>query len=782
MAGAPSQATGRLSPHRRWLFRLISALGIPLLVLSTVELGLRLGGYGHSTGFFLASERDGQPVLIENPRFGWRFFPPRLSRTPQPLALPARKPPGTCRIFVFGESAAMGDPEPDFGPSRMLQVLLEDQFPRTRFEVVNVAMTAINSHAVRAIARDCTAREGDVWVVYMGNNEVIGPFGAGTIFGAQTPSRAMIRLILAVKVTRLGQLLEALATGAVRGRGMPAAWGGLEMFLEQQVRADDARMARVRAHYQRNLEEVIRLGRNAGAKVLVCTVACNLKDCAPFGSQHRAGLSPEQLAAWDGFFQQGLVAEAAGRTAEAVTWYQKAAELDTSFAALQFRLGRGLLAQGQPAEARSAFVRARDEDTLRFRADSELNRIVRTVVTNRTSEGVYLVDAEAEFARRSPDGLPGLGLFWEHVHFNLAGTHALAELVARQVAVVLPDARVEGHTPRPWLTTEECARRLTYSRWNERRILSEVCRRHQLPPCTAQLDHAERHQHWQKKLAEQAAALEPAALQRAIGGVEEVLQAHPTDWVRHKNLAQLLEAAGEHSRALAEWQRVTELMPQYGNAWYHLGNLLDLQGRSAEAQRHFERALALSPFMAEAMNGLGLALAAQGRMDESFRQYAKAIATNPKSIHAYINWGLGLASQARYADAITQYERALQLDPANATTHNNLGEALAASGQSDAAVRHLSRAVELQPGFVLARINLGRALARQGKAEAALPHLEAALRQAPQAPEAHCQLGLALEQLNRWPEALAQFRETLRLAPDHPVARAAITRVQPRAQ
>ena len=42
----------------------------------------------------------------------------------------------------------MGDPDPTFGAWRYLQVLLRERFPGTDFEVVCVAMTAINSHAI----------------------------------------------------------------------------------------------------------------------------------------------------------------------------------------------------------------------------------------------------------------------------------------------------------------------------------------------------------------------------------------------------------------------------------------------------------------------------------------------------------------------------------------------------------------------------------------------------------------------------------------------------------
>src|SRR4030095_1573736 len=95
---------------------------------------------------------------------------------------------------------------PAYGFARMLREVLEERCPGTKFEVVNVAMTAISSHAILRIARDCTSFEGDLWIVYMGNNEVVGPFGAGSVFGAKAPSLPLIRVVLAAKGTCIGQL------------------------------------------------------------------------------------------------------------------------------------------------------------------------------------------------------------------------------------------------------------------------------------------------------------------------------------------------------------------------------------------------------------------------------------------------------------------------------------------------------------------------------------------------------------------------------------------------
>src|SRR5271170_5301344 len=78
----------RLNRRKSWLFRLGLAIGAPVAFLVLTELVLLLVGFGHPTGFLLTSQRDGQPVLIQNNQFGWRFFGAAMARMPEPICLP----------------------------------------------------------------------------------------------------------------------------------------------------------------------------------------------------------------------------------------------------------------------------------------------------------------------------------------------------------------------------------------------------------------------------------------------------------------------------------------------------------------------------------------------------------------------------------------------------------------------------------------------------------------------------------------------------------------------
>ena len=56
---------------------------VPALFFVSVELGLRVAGYGYPTAFFIPWEVEGQPHYVDNLEFGRRFFSPGLEQPPE---------------------------------------------------------------------------------------------------------------------------------------------------------------------------------------------------------------------------------------------------------------------------------------------------------------------------------------------------------------------------------------------------------------------------------------------------------------------------------------------------------------------------------------------------------------------------------------------------------------------------------------------------------------------------------------------------------------------------
>ncbi len=660
--GAP--VTGR----RRFWFRLLALIGIPLVLLLLTEGVLRLAGVGYPTGFFLHGQRDGKAVFTDNQQFGRRFFPPGLIRYPRPFTIPAAKPADALRIFVLGESAAMGDPDFKFGLPRMLEVLLRERFPGRPIEVVNAAVVAINSNVILPIARDCARRQGDLWVIYMGNNEVIGPFGSASVFGAQAPALPVVRAELWLKTTRLGQGLDALLQGLRRGDRPLPEWTGMEMMAKEKVRFDSPATQRVYRHFARNLADILTTGARAGVPIVLCTVATNWKDCPPFASLHRPGLTAAELTAWQTAYDAGVAAQTRGRVAEAKAAYERAAQFDGEFADLDFRLGQCCRELGQAAAAGKHFRQARDDDALQFRADGRINGIIRRAAADFATQRVRLLDAVALFATNSPQGMPGDELFYEHVHLKPEGNYLLARAVAEQVAQAL------SLTPGgPWLSQPECFQRLGFTDWNRFDALGVMLDRMSAPPFTQQIGHTNQLAAVRAERERYRLATKPAQVRREVKEVATAVARYPDEPDLRWNLAALLETADDLAGAEAQWRTLIRLQPQAALSCYNLAKLLDAQGRFAEAQPLYAECLRINPEYFPARYALGLVLIRLEQWPGAIRQLRAAVEQKPRWVEARLALAQALAGARQTTAAVKQLRDVLRLDPNNAAAQTQLG-------------------------------------------------------------------------------------------------------------
>ena len=467
---------------RTWAPQIATAILVPILLLCVIEGALRLFGVGFPTDLTVPCTVQGRPAACYNLFFPAPFFPPGMIKTPPAYAIPVEKPPGTFRIFILGESAAMGDPDPAYAFSRYLEVMLREFYPSMKIEVVNTGSVAVNSHVLLPIARGLAAQRPDLFIIYSGNNEVVGPYGPGTALTSSGMSLPVIRASVFVRSTRIGQLLTKV--GAQKKE-----WGGMEMFLDKQVPASSPLMKNVYENFESNLRDTVEVARRSGARVIVSTVATNLKDCGPFASQHRGNLTPEDLRNWSVLVQQGAELENARSYAEALKVYLAAEKIDDQYAELQFRIAHSQSMTGDYAGARQHFIRAQDLDTLRFRADSRINDINRAVAAS--VPGAELVDTEAVFSKESPNGNTGSELVYEHVHLTPLGNYLLARAMFQQIA-----SRLALEAGRPTQAGDvpsetECEQLLAFTGHDRARITAEMLQRLQRPPFINQLNHSD---------------------------------------------------------------------------------------------------------------------------------------------------------------------------------------------------------------------------------------------------------------------------------------------------
>ncbi len=694
-------STGR----RKWIFRIVALTVIPAVVLVGAELALRAFGVGYPTGIVVESPSPAGRICRDNIKFSWRFFGSTLYRTGMPLSFKAEKTPGAYRVFVLGASAALGEPDYSYGFSRILDIMLHQRYPGADFEIINLAITAINSHAVREIAKDAAEYQPDLYVVYLGNNEVIGPYGAGSVFGRFSTNLTVIRSGIALKSSRIGQMVDLLVGKLTSREEAPLTWQGLGMFLENKVSADDESLAHVYDHFAKNLEDIIEVGLDSGAAVIVSTVATNLKDCPPFASRNRQDLGEADLARWTDLFRSGVELESQGRYREALERYSRAFEIDDRFAELHFRMALCHWRFGEYERARELFLSARELDTLRFRADSRINETVRSVTNGFAGRGAWLVDGAAVLEEGSPHRVPGFNFFYEHVHLRFEGNYPLARSIFERVEKLLPPHIAARRSSDAVPTLEDCAEQLALTGWDRHRIARQVNDLFVLkPPSTKQPYFELRAQEAAREISALEIFTRSAGIEDALKRYREAIARRPSDWELHAKFGKFLSSAmDDHKGAAEQWRIVVEQLP-HRHAYSNLGVALGRQGKHDEAIAVFNEGLERYDLFDEGHANLATALLIKHDLEGAAEHFAKAAEINPQqppSLH--INLGRTLYDLGRMEEAIEALRRGVLIYPGSADLHFSLGVLLAENKQTTEAIEELREALRLRPDHPMAR-------------------------------------------------------------------------------
>ena len=698
-----------------WLFRLGTILLALMLALGALEAGFRLAGSGYSSRFFRNLKVGNREILVGNNKPSLCFFPLKSARMPPRVLMQAKKAPGVYRIFILGESTAMGEPELAYGPGRYLEELLRTRFPEQQFEVVNVRMPSINSHGILSLARECSHYKGDLWVICMGNNEMLG------VFGARDFPLSLVRLTLALQQTRIGKLLLVLSR-KLSGASLPASWwSDLQFFAEKKIKLSERRKATVYRYFQRNLEDILQVGVDSGAGIIVGTVPVSLRDCPPFLSLSNSNLPAANRARFDKLYAEGSLAKKQGRFEEAAQIYAEASSLDPGFAEAHFLRGESLLHLDNYAAARQQFQLACDLDALPARTDSRINELIVETCRQFAATNVALCDAAGLFATNSPAGSPGEELFYGHADLNFDGNYRLARAWAEQVKRFLP-ARAASHAAGDWASQSTCESRLGLTDWNRSRVLNDAALRLEEPPLGSQPNHSRRAEALEhRRMALQMTAFSAEQAQETYLAA---LKREPNDHYLHESFADFLEAVGDFKQAAAEWQRVRDLLPRDYLACFKLGTLLLLQGNWADAQTLLSQAVALRPDFGAGWLELGNAHAADGNLAAALPEYERARQLEPFNPGVCFHVARVLLKSKRPAKAIRNYRQAIRLDPVFWEAHFELGRLLALESDLPAAKNEFEETVRLKPDFAAAHLNLGAALMKQGELNRALWQFE----------------------------------------------------------
>ncbi len=771
----PSEAVRTTrTASRTWLFRGFAILA-PVVLLLAAEAVLRGMGKRRPTEFWLPADQPG--FIQANPAFAATYVGDVLARMPRPIQIARQKPAGIVRVLVLGESAALGDPEPAFGMPRFLEAILESRYPGRRVEVVNAAITALNSHALRRIAADSKSLGADFWVVYPGNNEVHGPFGPANGPTGKVPPLSVVRASLALRDTAIGQLAFGFmgsGGGSEGNMSLAPRWAGLEMFSENRVGADDARLSAVWHSYRENLADIVRIGTESGAQVILGTMAVNLPDSPPFASSDAGDTNSATYKEWEAASAKAGEHDEKGEWPNAVEEWTRAATLRKDHAETVFHLGLAKLNARDSAAGRKDLERARDLDTLRFRADSRIIELTREVASAAAASGkVTLVDADRELKGSDPYRPPGADIFYEHVHLRPEGNYQLARMFADAIGTKLAGGN-STNTP----SLEQCQTRLGWTPQGEARIWTQIRSLCQRPPFSLQSHSEARARYLDDRITEANTTARRVGLNGSVRALETTLAQHPEDWQLGEQLARQYHAGRRWTNALPLWKRVVMAAPNNVMAWHNLGEAFSKTGDKDSASAAFAKALDIRPDFVDASISLGLLFGDSRQMEAALRSFDQALRYDPTHMQARINRALTLEAMGRYDEAVAELLRAGAEHPESAIAYSRLGEVLSARKNYTGAVDAFQEAVRRDPSNAALLQRLAGELARAGRPEQSEALLRKAVDADPNLVSARVDLGVALARQMRFSDAIVEFEAVLRLQPGHPTAQTYLERAR----
>jgi Tfp pilus assembly protein PilF len=162
------------------------------------------------------------------------------------------------------------------------------------------------------------------------------------------------------------------------------------------------------------------------------------------------------------------------------------------------------------------------------------------------------------------------------------------------------------------------------------------------------------------------------------------------DWMRWNNYGIGLLDAQQYADSARAFTRVTELRPDYADAFTNVA-IANFQWERFDASRgSLEKALLLSPHNARALYYLALVERTQGHLDDAISDLREVTAQFPRSRDAHRELGFSLYQQHKYNEARSEYETLQSIDPDDLAAHYILSIVYRRLGMKEQAAREAS--------------------------------------------------------------------------------------------
>lgn len=373
-------------------FKLI-AISLPIILLLIIEVLLRVFSVGNNMNLIINHPfKEYSSYRMINPNIGKKYFSKfEATGTTNDIFL-KQKPENGFRIFIMGSSTMVGFPYgQNLMASRILEQQLQDAYPSRNIEVINTAITAINSITLKDYIHEITDYSPDAIIFYAGHNEFYGAFGIGS---KESISQNKLVQNLHFKMMHL-RIYQALRKGMsktmvliAKSRNTAEERGSLMKRIvgDKDIAYQSSTYEYGINQYRENLSSIIKIANKKEIPIFVGNLVSNIKDLPPLISS----TNPNHPA--NVFFIKGQQA----------------------------------LQNNHIDSASRYFNLAKDYDPIRFRASEEINDVIDSLTQ---AYSTYRINVKKSFIDASDCGIVGNDLMTEHVHPTIKGQFVFSNTV-----------------------------------------------------------------------------------------------------------------------------------------------------------------------------------------------------------------------------------------------------------------------------------------------------------------------------------------------------------------
>jgi tetratricopeptide (TPR) repeat protein len=346
----------------------------------------------------------------------------------------ASKQPNTYRIFCLGGSTVQGRPysiETSF--TTWMRLSLETTHPDLNVEVINCGGVSYASYRLVPILKECLQYDPDLILLCTGNNEFLEDRSYTYTKKSLPVLEPALQILSKSAVVRSALTLGTKWAHFKTPRGMLGpevdAMLDYERGIERYHR-NETWWQSVEAHFQVNVQSMIRTCQKANIPMLLLSPCVNLKDSPPFKSQHQTNFDSSKLIDWENKLTAASTEIENGNMTEALNLLKAALQLDFRHAMVWYKTGHLLYQTGKFQEAKLCFEKALEEDICPLRIRSDMRT---TLMTLAELHHVPFHDLQHTARLSTPTGITGSEFLVDHVHPTIKGHQSIGIELARVI-------------------------------------------------------------------------------------------------------------------------------------------------------------------------------------------------------------------------------------------------------------------------------------------------------------------------------------------------------------